>query len=292
MTYFLNDPGADSLAVMATLRSVFRVSLGEARSIIAGVPAELPVPAGGDIEAAVERLRQAGAIVTTSASAALAEPEPEPESVAPASPDFSSLWGGDLAPEDPQPVPEASMPEPAGGNLAPEDPQPTPEVSMPEPADGDGLYDVMLPAANGEVLQLVKAIKEATGWGLKESKEWADRGTGSRAVMPAAMARRVRDYLNRAGFSTIICPHHNNNIFISQTEAPSDPVVVKKITITDPGPKRMQLIPLFKKELGMKYSAAANLAECGGEITSFPDQAAAARIVAALRSLGTIFTTE
>lgn len=67
---------------------------------------------------------------------------------------------------------------------------------------------------------------------------------------------------------------------------------ITKITVTDPGKKRMQLVPLLKTQMGFTYSQAASIAEKGGELTHFPTQEAAREIVRTMTALGVQFNAE
>lgn len=272
MTYYLIEAGSDSLAVMAALRSSFRISLGAANSLIANVPSELPAPHDGDIEGAVERLRRAGATVDTTTVVS------RPETTAP-------------RPSQPEPVSSSgfgfSDPKAMWNYYTPGEP-----VIHETDTDSDrDKYDVYLPVTS-EKLRMVKAVKEATGWGWKETKEWVDEAPFGSRRFSASNAMALRDYLAAAGFEpNLVRPGENvPKIDEAPTETSAMPSVINKITITDPGAKRMQIIPLLKKELKMNYSSAAGLAESGGDITTFPDAATAARVADALRALGAVIT--
>lgn len=241
MKYYLIKTGEDSLAVMAALRSSFRISLGMANSMIANVPSELPEPFDGDMEAALLRLRRAGATVDTTPAPDSLQTSPEPE--APATPATVSAEGRHT------------------------------------------VYLLSTPAK----LALVKAVKEATGWGLKESKEWVDEGPEAGRTFPTDVAFGIRDYLVSVGFGARAVTADPNVAKLCTAAAPA-PVQITKITINFPGPKRMQIIPLLKQELKMNYSSAATLAAKGGDITSFPDAATATRVAAALHSLEAVIT--
>lgn len=287
MTYYLNSAGADSIAVMAALRSSFRISLGAANSLIANIPSALPVPADGDMESAVERLRRAGATVDTVPVSAAPEPEPEQPQPEPEIPAVS-FWDSPSPAESPvQAAPAAPVAEPSAYAA----PAPDPVVSAAPAATsvGAGYYTVYLQPTPAKLV-LVKEVKELTGWGLKEAKEWVDEAPNGGRTFEAAYAFGIRDKLAEAGFRTrLVAAGASGAPKAAPVQAPA-PSVINKITITDPGSKRMQIIPLLKKELRMNYSSAANLAEKGGDITSFPDAATAARVADALRALGATIT--
>ena len=283
MTYYLIDAGSETFAVMAVLRSTLRLSLGEARSIITNTPSALPEMTDELAAEAVGRLRAAGATVSTTLAEAPSEPDPEPEpEVKPAHTQaeledaLSRAWTVVSAPAADVPSRPDESPAPAGSQYAT------------NPGGGEEMYEVPLPDAGNTKLVLVKCIKEATGWGLKESKDWADMPVGTPMQFPRTYAQELAAYLTSGGFPTTARP-------IGSAAAPkpasaATPGAINRINITNPGPHRMQIIPLLKKELKMKYADAADIAEDGGELDSFPSAEAARRVADSLRELGAEFT--
>ena len=310
MTYYLIDAGSETFAVMAVLRSTLRLSLGEARSIITNTPSALPEMTDELAAEAVGRLRAAGATVSTTLAEAPSEPDPEPEpEVKPAHTQaeledaLSRAWTVVSAPAADVPSRPDESPAPAGSQYA-TNPGGSQYVTNPggsqyatnpggsqyatNPGGGEEMYEVPLPDAGNTKLVLVKCIKEATGWGLKESKDWADMPVGTPMQFPRTYAQELAAYLTSGGFPTTARP-------IGSAAAPkpasaATPGAINRINITNPGPHRMQIIPLLKKELKMKYADAADIAEDGGELDSFPSAEAARRVADSLRELGAEFT--
>lgn len=261
---YLNSAGPDALATMAVIRSLYHLSLGESRRMIADCPVSLPAtPAGLSEEDVKQRFAVAGAEVGESPAAAKPVPEPEPEpATAPVSEwqtetspaaasidDVLSAGGFDLSGFEHlfnQPAAPASRLHIAwrscgeyklrvtkiisavtGLRLAPAkdwadtchrsheidaaqaeqlkaelaelgikavtgltsfvlDTPPEPATTQPGGAGGDVVAENTVYAAFRKVglakLQLVKIVKEATGWGLKEAKEWVDEDGGLRRI--------------------------------------------------------------------------------------------------------------
>ncbi len=261
---YLNSAGPDALATMAVIRSLYHLSLGESRRMIADCPVSLPAtPAGLSEEDVKQRFAVAGAEVGESPAAAKPAPEPEPEpATAPVSEwqtetspaaasidDVLSAGGFDLSGFEHlfnQPAAPASRLHIAwrscgeyklrvtkiisavtGLRLAPAkdwadtchrsheidaaqaeqlkaelaelgikavtgltsfvlDTPPEPATTHPGGAGGDVVAENTVYAAFRKIglekLQLVKIVKEATGWGLKEAKEWVDEDGGLRRI--------------------------------------------------------------------------------------------------------------
>lgn len=261
---YLNSAGPDALATMAVIRSLYHLSLGESRRMIADCPVSLPAtPAGLSEEDVKQRFAVAGAEVGESPAAAKPAPEPEPEpATAPVSEwqtetspaaasidDVLSAGGFDLSGFEHlfnQPAAPASRLHIAwrscgeyklrvtkiisavtGLRLAPAkdwadtchrsheidaaqaeqlkaelaelgikavtgltsfvlDTPPEPATTQPGGAGGDVVAENTVYAAFRKIglekLQLVKIVKEATGWGLKEAKEWVDEDGGLRRI--------------------------------------------------------------------------------------------------------------
>lgn len=261
---YLNSAGPDALATMAVIRSLYHLSLGESRRMIADCPVSLPAtPAGLSEEDVKHRFAVAGAEVGESPAAAKPAPEPEPEpATAPVSEwqtetspaaasidDVLSAGGFDLSGFEHlfnQPAAPASRLHIAwrscgeyklrvtkiisavtGLRLAPAkdwadtchrsheidaaqaeqlkaelaelgikavtgltsfvlDTPPEPATTQPGGAGGDVVAENTVYAAFRKIglekLQLVKIVKEATGWGLKEAKEWVDEDGGLRRI--------------------------------------------------------------------------------------------------------------
>lgn len=261
---YLNSAGPDALATMAVIRSLYHLSLGESRRMIADCPVSLPAtPAGLSEEDVKQRFAVAGAEVGDSPATAKPAPEPEPEpATAPVSEwqtetspaaasidDVLSAGGFDLSGFEHlfnQPAAPASRLHIAwrscgeyklrvtkiisavtGLRLAPAkdwadtchrsheidaaqaeqlkaelaelgikavtgltsfvlDTPPEPATTQPGGAGGDVVAENTVYAAFRKIglekLQLVKIVKEATGWGLKEAKEWVDEDGGLRRI--------------------------------------------------------------------------------------------------------------
>ena len=261
---YLNSAGPDALATMAVIRSLYHLSLGESRRMIADCPVSLPAtPAGLSEEDVKQRFAVAGAEVGDSPATAKPAPEPEPEpATAPVSEwqtetspaaasidDVLSAGGFDLSGFEHlfnQPAAPASRLHIAwrscgeyklrvtkiisavtGLRLAPAkdwadtchrsheidaaqaeqlkaelaelgikavtgltsfvlDTPPEPATTQPGGAGGDVVAENTVYAAFRKIglekLQLVKIVKEATGWGLKEAKEWVDEAGGLRRI--------------------------------------------------------------------------------------------------------------
>lgn len=261
---YLNSAGPDALATMAVIRSLYHLSLGESRRMIADCPVSLPAtPAGLSEEDVKQRFAVAGAEVGDSPVTAKPAPEPEPEpATAPVSEwqtetspaaasidDVLSAGGFDLSGFEHlfnQPAAPASRLHIAwrscgeyklrvtkiisavtGLRLAPAkdwadtchrsheidaaqaeqlkaelaelgikavtgltsfvlDTPPEPATTQPGGSGGDVVAENTVYAAFRKVglskLQLVKIVKEATGWGLKEAKEWVDEDRGMRRI--------------------------------------------------------------------------------------------------------------
>lgn len=261
---YLNSAGPDALATMAVIRSLYHLSLGESRRMIADCPVSLPAtPAGLSEEDVKQRFAVAGAEVGDSPVPAKPAPEPEPEpATAPVSEwqtetspaaasidDVLSAGGFDLSGFEHlfnQPAAPASRLHIAwrscgeyklrvtkiisavtGLRLAPAkdwadtchrsheidaaqaeqlkaelaelgikavtgltsfvlDTPPEPATTQPGGAGGDVVAENTVYAAFRKIglekLQLVKIVKEATGWGLKEAKEWVDEDGGLRRI--------------------------------------------------------------------------------------------------------------
>jgi large subunit ribosomal protein L7/L12 len=69
-------------------------------------------------------------------------------------------------------------------------------------ADEKTAFDVELTAAGGSPVQVIKALKEALGLGLKEAKELVDAAPGVvKAGMPKADAEALKKAIEAAGGS-------------------------------------------------------------------------------------------
>ena len=76
------------------------------------------------------------------------------------------------------------------------------------PAGGDAAgaaeekteFDVILTAAGAQKIQVIKAVREATGLGLKEAKEIVDSAPSTvKEAVPAADAEALKEALTAAG---------------------------------------------------------------------------------------------
>ena len=61
-------------------------------------------------------------------------------------------------------------------------------------------FDVILTAAGAQKIQVIKAVREATGLGLKEAKEIVDSAPSTvKEAVPAAYAEALKEALTAAG---------------------------------------------------------------------------------------------
>lgn len=80
-------------------------------------------------------------------------------------------------------------------------------VAVAAPAEGGAAaaeekteFDVVLTSAGQQKIQVVKAVKEATGLGLKESKELVDSAPATiKEAVPAAEAEELKAKIEAAG---------------------------------------------------------------------------------------------
>lgn len=275
MIYYLNDAGEDELAVMAVLRNTFHLSLGEAREIIAGAPAALPEISGAEAEELLERLRSFGAKV--GAAPAAAAPS---ESIERSEFSESSEFSDSSAPE-PAPEPEVRY-NPIFGEFVVK-PSATPRSEEP-------IIKVFV-HPHKEKLRMVKLVMEFLGIRLAEAKEIVDNFPEQPLPLAKSDAKKFVLMMKEQGFKTSYMPIGIAEATVAASAAPeaapaSSTDTIASIEIKDPGPKRMQIIPLLKKELGYKYSQASDYAEKGGVLRDFPSQDVAHRVADALRALG------
>lgn len=275
MIYYLNDAGEDELAVMAVLRNTFHLSLGEAREIIAGAPAALPEISGAEAEELLERLRSFGAKV--GAAPAAAAPS---ESIEHSEFSESSEFSDSSAPE-PAPEPEVRY-NPIFGEFVVK-PSATPRSEEP-------IIKVFV-HPHQEKLRMVKLVMEFLGIRLAEAKEIVDNFPEQPLPLAKSDAKKFVLMMKEQGFKTSYMPIGIAEATVAASAAPeaapaSSADTIASIEIKDPGPKRMQIIPLLKKELGYKYSQASDYAEKGGVLRDFPSQDVAHRVADALRALG------
>lgn len=275
MIYYLNDAGEDELAVMAVLRNTFHLSLGEAREIIAGAPAALPEISGAEAEELLERLRSFGAKV--GAAPAAAAPS---ESIERSEFSESSEFSDSSAPE-PAPEPEVRY-NPIFGEFVVK-PSATPRSEEP-------IIKVFV-HPHQEKLRMVKLVMEFLGIRLAEAKEIVDNFPEQPLPLAKSDAKKFVLMMKEQGFRTSYMPIGIAEATVAASAAPeaapaSSADTIASIEIKDPGPKRMQIIPLLKKELGYKYSQASDYAEKGGVLRDFPSQDVAHRVADALRALG------
>lgn len=183
---------------------------------------------------------------------------------------------------------------------------------------------VIIVDSGNSKLQVVKVVHDCMNWGLKESKEYVDNAPALTTFEDYDRARYFAASLSAAGSMAYVLkdtpdkfrhsrPFAALNPYELKTlepqaekygkQAPQDPIptvgasiptvgaapkaksALKAISVTDPGPKRMQLIPLFKKEFKMNYGSAASIAEGGGNLPAFADDAQARRVCDALDAL-------
>lgn len=275
MIYYLNDAGEDELAVMAVLRNTFHLSLGEAREIIAGAPAALPEISGAEAEELLERLRSFGAKV--GAAPAAAAPS---ESIERSEFSEGSEFSDSSAPE-PAPEPEVRY-NPIFGEFVVK-PSATPRSEEP-------IIKVFV-HPHQEKLRMVKLVMEFLGIRLAEAKEIVDNFPEQPLPLAKSDAKKFVLMMKEQGFKTSYMPIGIAEATVAASAAPeaapaSSADTIDTIEIKDPGPKRMQIIPLLKKELGYKYSQASDYAEKGGVLRDFPSQDVAHRVADALRALG------
>lgn len=275
MIYYLNDAGEDELAVMAVLRNTFHLSLGEAREIIAGAPAALPEISGPEAEELLERLRSFGAKV--GAAPAAAAPS---ESIEHSEFSESSEFSDSSAPE-PAPEPEVRY-NPIFGEFVVK-PSATPRSEEP-------IIKVFV-HPHQEKLRMVKLVMEFLGIHLAEAKEIVDNFPEQPLPLAKSDAKKFVLMMKEQGFKTSYMPIGIAEATVAASAAPeaapaSSADTIASIEIKDPGPKRMQIIPLLKKELGYKYSQASDYAEKGGVLRDFPSQDVAHRVADTLRALG------
>lgn len=64
---------------------------------------------------------------------------------------------------------------------------------------GDAKKTVVLKAAGGQKLQVIKIVREVTGLGLKEAKDIADNGGNVKENIPADEANELKTRLEEAG---------------------------------------------------------------------------------------------
>ena len=270
---YLISAGADPLAVMAALRSAFTLSLGAARGYISSCPKALPPVDTVLATQMMERLTAAGAQVSLTPPAA-DNPAPKPEHAPAPKPESRGAFAWDIP--APEPVTE------------PDSPAPTVRADFSRPRQ-EPVTEPGAPAAYPEVritcygtgeykLRIVKAVTEITGMRLAPAKELVDSWPATFSL-PRPQAEKLRDAMTELGLRAEIEGEPTS------ASAPASAPATLTIRIPDPGPRRMQLIPLLKRELKMKYADAADIAEKGGDVTA-PDVATAARICEALRTLG------
>jgi len=80
-------------------------------------------------------------------------------------------------------------------------------VAVAAPAEGGAAaaeeksdFDVVLTAAGGQKIAVIKAVREATGLGLKEAKELVDNAPSTvKEAVPAAEAEELKAKLEEAG---------------------------------------------------------------------------------------------
>lgn len=281
MIYYLNDAGEDELAVMAVLRNTFHLSLGEAREIIAGAPAALPEISGPEAEELLERLRSFGAKV--GAAPAAAAPSESVERSESSESSESSEFSKSSAPE-PAPEPEVRY-NPIFGDIVVK-PSATPRSE-------EQIIKVFV-HPHQEKLRMVKLVMEFLGIRLAEAKEIVDNFPEQPLPLAKSDAKKFVLMMKEQGFKTSYMPIGIAEATVAASAAPqaapassADTIgTIASIEIKDPGSKRMQIIPLLKKELGYKYSQASDYAEKGGVLRDFPSQDVAHRVADALRALG------
>lgn len=266
------------MAVMAVLRNTFHLSLGEAREIIAGAPAALPEISGAEAEELLERLRSFGAKV--GAAPAAAAPS---ESIERSEFSEGSEFSDSSAPE-PAPEPEVRY-NPIFGEFVVK-PSATPRSEEP-------IIKVFV-HPHEEKLRMVKLVMEFLGIRLAEAKEIVDNFPEQPLPLAKSDAKKFVLMMKEQGFKTSYMPIGIAEATVAASAAPeaapassADTIgTIDTIEIKDPGSKRMQIIPLLKKELGYKYSQASDYAEKGGVLRDFPSQDVAHRVADALRALG------
>lgn len=281
MIYYLNDAGEDELAVMAVLRNTFHLSLGEAREIIAGAPAALPEISGAEAEELLERLRSFGAKVGAAPAAAAPSESVERSEFSESSESSESSEFSDSSAPEPAPEPEVRY-NPIFGDIVVK-PSATPRSEEP-------IIKVFV-HPHQEKLRMVKLVMEFLGIRLAEAKDIVDNFPEQPLPLAKSDAKKFVLMMKEQGFKTSYMPIGIAEATVAASAAPepapaSSADTIDTIEIKDPGSKRMQIIPLLKKELGYKYSQASDYAEKGGVLRNFPSQDVAHRVADALRALG------
>lgn len=193
---YLNSAGPDPLATMAVVRSLYHLSLGESRRLIADCPVSLPAtPAGLSEEDVKQRFAVAGAEVGDSPVAAkpASEPEPESESESAPAPAPATEWMAATTSVAEEPAEPAKV---GGFDLSGF------ESLYDQPAAPASRLHIAWRSCGEYKLRVTKIISAITGLRLAPAKEWADSCHRSHE-MDAGQAEQLKAELAELGIKAV-----------------------------------------------------------------------------------------
>lgn len=191
---YLNSAGPDPLATMAVIRSLYHLSLGDSRRMIADCPVSLPeTPAGLSDEDVKQRFAVAGAEVGESPAAARPTPESAPAAEPEPAPAPASEWMAATAPVAEEPAPPATV---GGFDLSGF------EHLFNQPAAPASRLHIAWRSCGEYKLRVTKIISAITGLRLAPAKDWADNCHRSHEI-DAAQAEQLKAELAELGIKAV-----------------------------------------------------------------------------------------
>lgn len=191
---YLNSAGPDPLATMAVIRSLYHLSLGESRRMIADCPVSLPeTPAGLSEEDVKQRFAVAGAEVGESPAAARPTPESAPAAEPEPAPAPASEWMAATAPVAEEPAAPATV---GGFDLSGF------EHLFNQPAAPASRLHIAWRSCGEYKLRVTKIISAITGLRLAPAKDWADTCHRSHEI-DAAQAEQLKAELAELGIKAV-----------------------------------------------------------------------------------------
>ena len=282
ISLFLTTAGDDEFSVMAALREFFDLDFGQARDLVFSTPSQLPPVDTARLDELIKLLETAGATVSTEKPRQQA-PEPEqpvrgPERIS--------------VPEQPVSEPEEprNTPEPANTPLSqwemadvfsqfsgtfgqtpaakdetakktePVPPTPTTSGPAPKPAQESpsGSYYLKIESCGSNKLMIVKMVKEITGVGLAEAKEYVDRGP-LKITFTDSTLDMARDAVSQLAGTDVQFSHNipfeSGNCYVD---------------VTSVGNSKLQIVKIVKEALGIGLAEAKNMVDKGRFTLTFP----------------------
>lgn len=191
---YLNSAGPDPLATMAVIRSLYHLSLGDSRRMIADCPVSLPeTPAGLSDEDVKQRFAVAGAEVGESPAAARPTPESAPAAEPEPAPAPASEWMAATAPVAEEPAAPATV---GGFDLSGF------EHLFNQPAAPASRLHIAWRSCGEYKLRVTKIISAITGLRLAPAKDWADSCHRSHEI-DAGQAEQLKAELAELGIKAV-----------------------------------------------------------------------------------------